>query len=323
MEKIISKNLLSGVMGIALLVLVFQLSQFSGLAQSSSHDLKSSQEIVIKTKDGKVAINQGQVLKELLPDKKILSVTWQELPFKLVEKKIIDLEKLKAYSQRYGQTVTENDLKIFERNYNGNIEITQNNSVFVYNVLWAIGFAAKSPILDYELEKYGWDTVKNLAGYYFSFANLGNGSTFRQSGYNYFDFLPLSAEQKTLVMKIAGKSAVPSCGNVLLLPDCSCSYAVDALILMSASQGFNEGQIYQAMKDVYPYRYPGLYVRHALLFKLGKNQEWSDVNAEELVSFELSSAQGVAQVSRDLATILSNSGGVIQKSIPPPIHEDH
>jgi len=255
-----------------------------------------------------VVINQEQILKELLPDKKVLPVTWQGIPFKLVENKIIDLEKLKAYSQRYGQTVTERDLKIFERNYNGSIEITQNNSVFVYNVLWAIGFASKSPVLDYELEKYGWKTVKNLAGYYFSFANLGNGSTLPQSGYNYFDFLPLSAEQEALAMKIAGKSAVPSCGNALLLPDCSCSYAVDALILMMASQNFNDGQIYQAMKDVYPYRYPGLYVRHALFFKLAKNQEWPDVNAEDLVSFELSSAQGVARVSRDLADILNQSG---------------
>ena len=305
MEKIASDNSLYGVMGIALLVLVFQLSQFSGLAQSPNHGSKSSQEMVIKTKDGEAVINQEQILKELLPDKKVLPVTWQGIPFKLVEKKIVDLEKLTAYSQRYGQTVTEGDLKIFERDYNGNIEITQNNSVFIYNVLWAIGFASKSPILDYELGKYGWETVKNLAGYYFSFANLGNGSTLSQSGYNYFDLIPLSPDQEELAMKIAGKSAVPSCGNYLLLPDCSCSFAVDALILLMANQGFNDGQIYQAMKDVYPYRYPGLYVRHALWFKLAHNQEWSEVDAGKLVSFELSSAQGVAQVSRALADILN------------------
>jgi len=308
MEKITSKNLLSGVVGIALLVLVFQLSQFSGLVQSPNRDSKSSQEMVLKTKDGEVVINQEQILKELLPDKKILPVTWQGFPFKLVEKKIIDLEKLKAYSQRYGQTVTEDDLKIFQRDYNGNIEITQNNSVFVYNVLWAIGFASKSPILDYELEKYGWDTVKNLAGYYFSFANLGNGSTLPQSGYNYFDFIPLGVEQESLAMKIAGKSAVPSCGNPLWLPDCSCSFAIDALILMSASQGFNEKQIYQAMKDVYPYRFPGIYVRHALFFKLAQGQDWPEVDAEKLVSVELSSAQGVAKASRALANMLNQSG---------------
>jgi len=310
MKKDLSKNLLYAILGVAFLTLTFQLYQFKELAQSlisGSNQSSSKQEVVIKTKNGETKINQEQILRELLPDKKVLPVTWQGIPFKLLEEKIVDLEKLKAYSQRYGQTVSEDDVKIFQKDYNGNIEITPQNSVFIYNVLWAIGFAQKSPILDYELEKYGWDTVKNLAGYYFSFANLGNGSTLPQSGYNYFDFIPLSPDQEALVMKTVSKSAVPSCGNPLWLPDCSCSFAVDALIFMSASQGFNDKQIYQAMKDVYPYRYPGLYVRHALWFKLAQNQEWSEVDAEKLVSFELSSAQGVAQVSKALADIINNA----------------
>lgn len=308
MKKDLSKNLLYAILGVAFLTLTFQLYQFKELAQSlisGSNQSSSKQEVVIKTKNGETRINQEQILRELLPEKKVLPVTWQGIPFKLLEEKIVDLEKLKAYSQRYDQTVTEDDLKIFDRDYNGNIEVTQSNSVLVYNVLWAIGFAQKSPILDYELEKYGWDTVKNLAGYYFSFANLGNGSTLPQSGYNYFDFISLNEEQKALAMKIAGKSAVPSCGNPLLLPDCSCSFAVDALILMLASQGVNDRQIYKAMKDVYPYRFPGLYVKHAVLFKLTKNQNWSEVDAEKLVSLEFSSAQGAAQVNQALADIIN------------------
>jgi len=308
MKKDLSKNLLYAILGVAFLTLTFQLYQFKELAQSlisGSNQSSSKQEVVIKTKNGETRINQEQILRELLPEKKVLPVTWQGIPFKLLEEKIVDLEKLKAYSQRYGQSVTEDDLKIFDRDYNGNIEVTQSNSVLVYNVLWAIGFAQKSPILDYELEKYGWDTVKNLAGYYFSFANLGNGSTLPQSGYNYFDFISLNEEQKALAMKIAGKSAVPSCGNPLLLPDCSCSFAVDALILMLASQGVNDRQIYKAMKDVYPYRFPGLYVKHAVLFKLTKNQNWSEVDAEKLVSLEFSSAQGAAQVNQALADIIN------------------
>lgn len=310
MEKTSDQNLMYGVVGLALLVLIFQFSQFFGLNQRTSgnapHSL-SGQEMVIKTRDGETVINMEQLLKELLPEKKVLPVTWQGIPFKLVERGIIDIEKLKAYSVRYDQTVTEDDLKIFQKDYNGNIAITPNNSVFVYNVLWAIGFAAKSPVLDYEMEKYGWDTITNLAGYYFSFANLGNGSTLPQSGYNSFEFVSLIPEQKELIMKTAGQSAVPSCGNSLLLPDCSCSYAIDALILLMANQNFSEEQIYQAMKDVYPYRYPGLYVRHALWFQLAKKQQWSDVDAKELVGFQLSSAQGVAQVGRALANILNQA----------------
>lgn len=315
-------SLLYGVVGLALLALAFQFSQSLAVSQElsrSPNNALSSQEVVIKTGDGETVINMEQLLKELLPEKKVLPVTWQGIPFKLIETGIIDIEKLKDYSVRYDQTVSESDLKIFQKDYNGNIEITPNNSVFVYNVLWAIGFAAQSPVLDYELEQYGWETITNLAGYYFSFANLGNKSNLPQSGYNYFDFVSLNQEQKELVMKIAGQSAVPSCGNSLLLPDCSCSYAMDALILLAASQNFSEDQIYQAMKNMYPYRYPGLYVRHALWFQLAQKQQWSDVDAKELVSVQFSSAQGVAQVSRALANILNLN----QTEIKEDHKEDH
>lgn len=297
------------IFGFAILILIFQILQLAKFEQVFSlipfykTDV-STETLKIKTESGEVAFNLEQLTKELLPDKKVLAVTWKGIPYQLLERKIIDLEKLKVYSQNYGQIVTDEDLKIFGKNYDGNIVITPNNSVLIYNVLWAIGFASKSPILDYELEKYGFDTVKNLAGYYFSFANLGNGSTLPQSGYNSFDLIQLSGDQKDLVMELVGKSAVPSCGNPLHLPDCSCSFAIDALVLMMAQQEFSKQQIYQIMKDIYPYRFPGIYIQQAIFFKLAKNQDWKDVNAEELISVQFSSAQGVAQMRKGLVNIL-------------------
>lgn len=301
------------IIGFAILILIFEIFQLTKFEKALNlipfnKTVAPAEELKIKTKGGKVAINLEQLTKELLPEKKILPATWQGIPYQLVERKIVDLKKLKEYSHRFGQTVTEEDFKIFDKDYNGNIVITANNSVLIYNVLWAIGFASKSPILDYELEKYGLDTVKNLAGYYFSFANLGNGSTLLQAGYNYFDFIQLSGNQKDLVMEITGKSAVPSCGNPLHLPDCSCSFAIDALVLMMASQGSSKQQIYQVMKDVYPYRFPGIYVQQAIFFKLAKNQDWKDVNPEELVSVQFSSGQGVAQMRKGLVNILQKGG---------------
>lgn len=301
------------IMGFAILILIFEILQIAKFEQTLSlipfykADVPAEQ-LKIKTESGEVVINLEQLTKELLPDKKVLPVTWQGIPYQLLERKIIDIEKLKVYSQNYGQTVTSEDLKIFEKDHNGSIVITPKNSVLVYNILWAIGFASKSPILDYELEKYGLDTVKNLAGYYFSFANLGNSSTLPQSGYNSFDFIQLSGDQKDLAMEIVGKSAVPSCGNPLHLPDCSCAFAIDALVLMMASQGFSKQQIYQAMKDVYPYRFPGIYVQQAIFFKAATNQDWKDVNPEKLVSVQFSSAQGVAQMRKGLVNILQKGG---------------
>lgn len=296
------------IFGFAVLILVFELLQFMGFEKTLSifpfGKTASDQGIKIKTQNGQTTFNIEKLTKELLPEKKVLLLTWKGLPYQLVDRKIVDLDKLKEYSRRYGQTVTDEDLKIFAKDYNGNIVITPENSVLIYNVLWAIGFTSKNPILDYELEKYGFDTVKNLAGYYFSFANLGNGSTLPQAGYNYFDLIQLSQDQKDLVMEIVGKSAVPSCGNPLHLPDCSCSFAIDALVLMMAQQGFSKQQIYQAMKDVYPYRFPGIYVQQAIFFKLAKNRDWKDVNPEELVSVQFSSAQGVAQMRKGLVSIL-------------------
>lgn len=291
----------------AILILLFQLAEFANLRKSLRSDEVSGQIITLRNRGSEVKVNLEKITNELLQAKKVLPVRWQGIPHKLVAGNIIDIEKLKNYSRRYGQTLTAEDLKIFEKDYQGNIEITPNNSVLIYNILWAAGFYNKSPILDYELEKYGWETVKNLAGYYFSFANLGNGSTLPQAGYNYFDLIQLSKDQKDLTMKIAGKSAVPSCGNALHLPDCSCSFAIDALIVMMASQGFSEQQIYQAMKDIYPYRFPGIYVQHALLYKLDKNQNWPEVNPEELVGINMSSAQGVAYMRKTLANILANT----------------
>lgn len=303
----------------AALVLIFELSQF--ISPVTITEDATTKEVAIETSKGEIKINPEKITQELLPERKILPATWQGIPYQLAERKIVDIEKLKAYSVKFGQKITEDDLAIFEKDYNGNIEITPNNSVLIYNVLWAIGFVNKSPILDYELEKYGWDTVKNLAGYYFSFANLGNGSTLPQSGYNYLELTTLSAEQKNAIMKIAGKSAVPSCGNPLHLPDCSCSFAIGALIQLMASQGFTEKQIYQAMKDIYPYRFPGIYVRHAVLFKITENKNWQDIDAEQLVSMEFSSAHGVARVSNFLANVLNVSGG--QKALRSNLRDDH
>ena len=261
--------------------------------------------IVLNLADGSRNLDLEQIVSKVLPEKTVLRPRWQGIPYRLVEANIVNLEQLKAYSAKFGQTVTADDLKIFQKDYNGPIEYSRQGSLLIDNLLWAIGFTNKSPVLEYEIEKYG-NTVKNLAGYYFSFANLGANSTLPNAGYNYLELTPLTEEQKKVVLTVAGNSAVPSCGNSLLLPDCSCSFAMVGLINMMTQQGFNEQEIYRAMKAVYPYRFPGIYVQYATLYQLAKQQEWEKVDPQELVSFERSSSRGVHKMRRELQAILGD-----------------
>lgn len=254
-----------------------------------------------------VSIDETKLLQQVVPENGVtLKTKWQGTPARLVELGLIDVEKLMQYSERYGQTVTPEDLKIFKPNYNEPIEMNKQNSVLVYNILWALGYANKNPVLDYELERYGSDTVvRGLAGSYFSFADLGGNSKRPQGGYNSFELVTTTQEQQEIVNKISSEGAVPSCGNTFNLPDCSCSFAVLALTELGASQGLTEEEIYEDLKGILPYRFPRIYVLHAIYFKLTKNLDWDSVDAKTLVNKEFSSAQGVTRTHRELAQILS------------------
>jgi len=255
-----------------------------------------------------VNIDEAKLLQTVIPEEGvILKTRWQGAPAKMVETGLIDIEKLKEYSERYGQKVTEEDMKIFEPGYNEPIYMNRQNSIIVYNVLWALGYANKNEVLDYELEQYGWETVtKGLAGSYFSFADLGATSKQHQSGFNYFEFVKISPEQQAIVNKIASKGAVPSCGNTFNLPDCSCSFAALALTELAASQGLSEEAVYKDLKAILPYRFPRIYILHSVYFKLAEGLDWKDVDAERVMSKDFSSAQGVARTHRALAQILQS-----------------
>ena len=266
------------------------------------------------TDNGTVNIDEARLLQAVIPEEGIrLKTNWQGVPAKMVEMRLLDIEKLKEYSARYGQSVTEEDLKIFQPDYNEPIYMNRQNSILIYNVLWALAYANKNEVLDYELGRYGWETVtKGLAGSYFSFADLGATSKQPQSGFNYFGFVKTSPEQQAIVNKIASEGAVPSCGNTFNLPDCSCSFAALALTELAASQGFSEGEIYKDLKAILPYRFPAIYIRHAIYFKLAEGLDWKDVDAKRVMNKEFSSAQGVARTHRALAQIIQKTSEVIK-----------
>ena len=254
-----------------------------------------------------VGIDEKKILQTVIPEEGVtLKTRWDGIPAKMIEMGLIDIKKLKEYSARYGQTVTEEDLKIFQPGYNEPIYMNRKNSILIYNILWALGYANKNEVLDYELERYGLETVtKRLAGSYFSFADLGGNSNRPQGGYNSFELVTTTSEQQSIVNQIASKGAVPSCGNTFNLPDCSCSFAALALTELAAAQGLSEQEIYKDLKAVLPYRFPQVYVLHSVYFKMAEGLDWGSVDAKRLVSKEFSSAQGVARTHRKLAQMLS------------------
>ncbi|MDO8593714.1 MAG: hypothetical protein Q7R59_02370 [bacterium] len=230
----------------------------------------------------------------VLPDAGVtLPITWGDLGAKLVEVGAIDSDKLEALYKDRGGFPAEYR-KMIEKNANEKIVITNWNSGYLLNLLWALGLANKNPILEdtSEMMNPSYGGVGNFAstgGW-----TLASGNA--MSHYNMHSLVALTRDQQALVDRVSRNIFRPCCGNSTHFPDCNHGMAMLGLLELMASQGVNEQDMYTTALAVNSYWFPETYLTIATYMQQ-RGIAWKDVSPKEMLSAPYSSSSGYKNIS--------------------------
>ena len=256
-----------------------------------------------------ISKEQRQVLaleKKVLPEKGVvLPVKWGNLGVQLVESGVIDSERFKALYVDRGAFTKEYEQLLSGEN-NGKIKITKDNAGYLLNMFWALGLANKNPILD------NGEMVNPAYGGAGNFASTGGWTMAVGSGmehYSMHSFITLTPEQQNLVDKVSRGIYRPCCCNSVNFPDCNHGMAMLGLLELMASQGASEQEMWDTALVVNSYWFPDTYLTIATYMQ-SKGIEWKNVNPQEILGKQFSSAQGYANIrSQVTAPSKTQSGG--------------
>lgn len=243
--------------------------------------------------------------KELFPEGGItLPVTWGDLGWKLASVGVIDLEKFETLYQSRGG-LTEEQKNILTGKDNGQIVMNENNANFLLNMLWALGLANKSPILE---KGQMMNPAYGGAG---SFASTGGWTLAEGDAMDHYSkhkMFPMTPEQHALAEKVAQGIFRPCCGNGTHFPDCNHGMAMLGLIQLMASQGVSEEDMYKVALQVNSYWFPDQYATIAAYMK-SQGTDWKDVSPKEMLSANYSSAGGFRNIMAKVSNPQQSSGG--------------
>ncbi len=257
--------------------------------------------------DSPAAASPGldEVSREIIPEEGVtLDVRWGDVPAKLREGGVLDLEKFKAAARTAGMPLTEEQISLLTEGSDDRIRVDTTNAYFLLDVLWALGLANQNPILT--------DGPLSQGGKVGSYASTGGWTLGAIAGPTYvasLELLQLTPEQQKTVEDVTHNSFRPCCGNMTGFPDCNHGMAALALAELMASQGASSDEIFRALKQISPYWFPSQYHHLAVYFDRN-GRDWRDVSARELMGEKFSSARGFQQVSAQLQQQGALSGGV-------------
>jgi len=242
-----------------------------------------------------------RVVKEApLKEKFELPVIWNNLGRQLVEAGVIDGERFKKLyigEEEYDKLLNSNNL--------GKLEITRENAELLLNLFWALGLASKNEILEkgeMANPKYGG------AG---NFASTGGWTIVKDNAMDHYSshkFFNLTPEQQALVDKVSRGIYRPCCGNSTHFPDCNHGMAMLGLLELMASQSVNEQDMWKVALAVNSYWFPDTYLTIASYLK-GKGMEWKDMDPQEILGVNYSSAQGYAKIAAEITQPQQQRGG--------------
>ena len=243
-------------------------------------------------------------IESLLPQEVVLPVRWEDLGAKMVSAGVIDAEKLESlYSARGGFTKEMKEL--FYGADNGNLAITEENSGFLLNLLWALGLGNKNEILEkgpMNDSRYGG------AG---NFASTGGWIIAKgdsMAHYSRHSFVSLTEEQQKLVERVSKNIYRPCCNNPTYFPDCNHGMAMLGLLELMASQGIGEEEMYLIALQVNSYWFPDTYLTIATYLK-HKGIDWQDADPKQILGADFSSASGYKKILSQVEPIQGGGGG--------------
>ena len=228
----------------------------------------------------------------LSSDGVILPVTWGDIGAKLVSVGAIDKDKFVAIYEERGTFTDEYKKLLFGKN-DERLKITNENVGYLLNLFWALGLANKNEILESgEMSNPSYGGAGN-------FASTGGWTMSRGDSMEHYSrhkFFNLTDDQQTLVEKVSRGIYRPCCGNSVHFPDCNHGMAMLGLLELMASQGASEEDLWKTSLVVNSYWFPDIYTTIATYMK-DRGILWNDVDPQEILGIDFSSAQGFAKIS--------------------------
>lgn len=253
-----------------------------------------------------VAREQDERLQaEVLPEEGIeIPIMWGDIGKRLVEIGVIDEEKFASLFRSGPISGADSSYEeILAGEYDGNIVLTQENSRFVLNTLWALGLAQRSQVLDEMKQEY--PQVANLAA-------TGGWTIGKASAMEYYgnhDLVDLTPQQQELVKQIAENIYRPCCNNHTAFADCNHGMAMLGLVELMVANGNTEEEIYDTALAVNSVWFPDTYLTIAKYMEKERDLAWEDVDSKEALSAEFSSGSGFRQVLAQVEPVQSSGGG--------------
>ena len=283
---------LVGVFGLVFMTTVFVYASKQGIKPVFSTQTTPSSTVQTDTE---------KLISEVIPDKAVLPIKWNDFGKQMTDAGVIDKEKFESL---YQGALTEEQKQLLYGENNNAIVMTSENSGFLLNLFWAFGLANKNEILEKGPMMQG--------GSAFNFASTG-GWTLAQGGamkhYSKYNFIVLNQEQQQRVIDVSKGIYRPCCNNPTYFPDCNHGMAMLGLLELMAANNLSEREMYQVALKVNSFWFPDTYVTIAKYMKEKKNISWGKVDPKEVLGINFSSASGYRKVLSEVEPVPLGSGG--------------
>lgn len=260
--------------------------------------LQNKRTVPVQTPTETAKVDTTALAQVVLPESGVvLPISWGDLGKRMVTDGVIDEAKFRAL---FEGGLTNLDEQMLTGTVDQPVIMTQQNSRFMLDMLWAFGLANKNDILENgEMtdQKYGGDASK--------FASTGGWSLSRGAGFDHYSqhaYVSLTPEQQALVDNVSRNIYRPCCGNSTHFPDCNHGMAMLGLLELMAKSGASEQQMYDVALKVNSFWFPQTYIDLATYFK-EQNLDWDQVDAKTALSAEFSSAQGYQQTRQNIKSL--------------------
>jgi hypothetical protein len=287
------------------IVLLTQLFDINIKPRFNFADFSAKKKEVEKTEGGSSEkVNVSELQNIVIPEEGVeLPIKWGDLGKRMVADGVIDNQK---FTELFQNNLSDEEQRILSGNYDDNIVLTQANSRFILNLLWAFGLANKNEILtngEMTDEKYGGDASKfaSTGGWSLSTGNVMNH-------YSTHPYVVLTPEQQDIVDKVSSGIYRPCCGNSTHFPDCNHGMAMLGLLELMAANNIGEQEMYEVALKVNSIWFPQTYLDLATYFK-EQGQEWDEVDPKLALGQEYSSGQGYAATRQKIESLPKPAGG--------------
>jgi hypothetical protein len=225
---------------------------------------------------------------------------------KMLAAGVIDYGAFVEVYDRAGAPMSETQLAILTQDSRDEIMINNENAYFLLNFLWALGLANKNPILT------EGPMITNSQGQVENFASTGGWTIAAKpipELYANAEIIFLTPEQQEHLEHVTQNVYRPCCNNPTQFPDCNHGMAMLGLLQLMASQDASEDEMFEAAKYFNAFWYPGQTVEIATFYKASMDLDFSDVDARQVVSKNISSGSGYQVVRQWLV-----SNGFLQQN---------